>query len=193
MQTKVDLKSFCRRVVIKERFNNVDNQDESLVRNKSNRAFTSNNDHLNNIIKKIESIDTSVVNVSHNISHDERNPLNELKQNDNIIFKKADKGGAIVLMDKPYYRDHLVHNCHLNSPTYSKVDINSDVNVVKQVKTLVKSHESCLTKNEFKIPIFYLLELSNVKERTVKYVTCIFRKRKVFLQHQTKLGPSRIT
>ena len=144
LQTKVDLKDFSRKLIIKEIFNDIDNTDESLLRNPSKKTFYSNNDHLTKITKKIENIDTPIITPTKNITTTEREALNELKNNENIIIKKADKGGSLVIMDKEYYRDQLVLKCHLNNPkTYSIIEDKSDKTVIKNIKNLVDQHNDC--------------------------------------------------
>lgn len=63
-------------------------------------------------------------------------------------MKKADKGGNFIIMDKPYYRDSLVLENHLNHKSYTKIDKNEDRNVMKSLNTLLRNHEDCLTKKE---------------------------------------------
>ena len=53
-------------------------------------------------------------------------------------------------MDKDYYCNALVMKHHLNTSTYQKVDSNSDKRVFNNLKFLIKTHESCLTKNEMR-------------------------------------------
>ena len=99
-------------------------------------------------MKKIESFEPSIITPTDNLSKHERIALNELKNNNDIIIKKADKGGSIVIMDTDYYRDHLVLDGHLNSNTYSKVDPNCDKTVIKNLETHIKKFQECLTAKE---------------------------------------------
>ena len=50
-------------------------------------------------------------------------------------------------MSTDYYRDKLVLEDHLNTPTYKQVDDSSDKKVSK---VWIRKQENCLTKNEFK-------------------------------------------
>ena len=43
-----------------------------------------------------------------------------------IIIKLTDKGRGLVLMDKAYYRGHLVNKEHLHSNLYKEVSLDSD-------------------------------------------------------------------
>ena len=87
-------------------------QDESLVSNKSNKHF--------------ENIETEYNRFNSNISKDEQEALQKLTTNKDIIIKPTDKWGGLVLMDKTYYRDHLVNKRHLNSNLYKEVLLDSD-------------------------------------------------------------------
>ena len=51
-----------------------------------------------------------------NLTKNERQALNELKDDSEIIIKKADKGNVLIIMSKSFYRDKLVINDHLDTP-----------------------------------------------------------------------------
>ena len=75
--------------------------------------------------------------------------LKELQEDQDLVLRKADKS-TLVLMDKDYYCDTLVVKHHLNTSAYQKAGSNSDKRVFKNLKLIIKKHESCLTKNEMK-------------------------------------------
>ena len=85
-----------------------------------------------------------------NLTKQERKALKELQEAQDLVIRKADKGNTLVLMDKDYYCNTLVMKHHLNTSTYEKVDSDSDKRVFNNLKSLIKKHESCLTKNELK-------------------------------------------
>jgi len=62
--------------------------------------------------------------------------LKTLRNDDNIVILKVDKGGAIVIMDKEDYnlkmRDHLY-----NSGSYTKLQHNRISKIIKEVKKVV--------------------------------------------------------
>ena len=103
---------------------------------------------LEKIIESLNELEPQITNFKDNLSTEERRALSELKNNNEIIIKKADKGGSIVIMDSSYYRDHLVLEGHFTSNTYQQIEDDCDVKVMKQLKKHVKNHEICLTDKE---------------------------------------------
>ena len=83
-----------------------------------------------------------------NLTPEERTALHELANNEEIIIKKADKGGNFIIMDKSYYRDYLVLENHLNDNAYKKIDQNEDRQVIKKLNTLLLNYEERLTRKE---------------------------------------------
>ena len=53
-------------------------------------------------------------------------------------------------MDKSKYKDQLVMNCHLNTPSYKEVDAEIDKAVYKELEKLCLKHQQCITLNEKK-------------------------------------------
>ena len=132
------MKKFTRRVKIQEVFFDKESNDISIHRNKSNRPIYTENHEVNNICNLIEYLQPEKTNIEDNLTKEERQALEELTSNDNIIIKQADKSGNFVLMDKNFYRDVLVLEGHLNSNTYIKVASNEDNVVMTNLKKLIK-------------------------------------------------------
>ena len=90
-----------------EYFYGTEDRDISLVKNKSNfippkyrnLALERYIDNLHNI-----PVTKRNHNINYNISMAERNAIKTLANNDSIIIKEADKGGAVVIMDKENYK-----------------------------------------------------------------------------------------
>ncbi len=143
-----DIKDFTRKIKIKDVFHNKENADISLHRNKSNRTIHTQNSEINQICDFIELLKPEYINMRDNLTEEERVALNELSNNDNIVLKPADKSGNFIIMDKAFYRDKLVLNDHLNTENYKKVDQNEDLNVIKNLNSLLKQYEKDLTKKE---------------------------------------------
>ena len=59
--------------------------------------------------------------------------MQNLKENQDRVFKIEDKGGGWVIMDKNYYRDKIVKE-HVLSNTYKEVSIDSEKKVFKNLK-----------------------------------------------------------
>ena len=152
-ELETDVKTFCRRLRLKERFfdNNDDNsneddnsdeddnnnnnseqstsqiQDDTLVRNKStynpkpNRNQTL--DNCINALSKVASEQSQPRSIKNNLSKKQQKALKELQNNDDIIIKKADKGGAICIMDRSFYEQKMTAMLDGNT-TYKKAEIN---------------------------------------------------------------------
>ena len=135
---------------MQEIFHGQDYQDELLVSNKSNKSFKSKDLELQHLVKSTENIETEYKSFNSNISKDEQEALRKLITNKDIVIKPTDKGGGLVLMDKTYYRDHLVNKEHLHSKVYKDVPLDSDKKVYKQLLLLVEKYKSNLTSKEIK-------------------------------------------
>ena len=118
MHLKMDLERFTRKLKIRELFWETDFEDESLLRNRSNKELTCTNSELNKIIRQIEDLEPERTHYDDNISQQERKALDNLKQDQNIVIKTSDKSGGFVIMDKSFYRDKLVLSDHLQTETY---------------------------------------------------------------------------
>jgi hypothetical protein len=47
--------------------------------------------------------------VTDNLCRNERQALFRLKSDKSIVIKEADKGNAVVILDREYYRDKILH------------------------------------------------------------------------------------
>ena len=145
---KSDIKDFTRKIRIRDVFWGKESNDESLHRNKSNRPVFTDNQEINNICKLTEILQPENINAADNLTQEERRALEDLVNNEDIVIKKADKGGNFVLMDKSFYRDQLVLEGHLKSNDYETLPVDADKQVMKNLKALVKKHKDCLTDKE---------------------------------------------
>ena len=118
---------------MKEIFNDTEYEDESIVRNKSTRNFKMKSRKLSRIINKIENLTSNVI--SFKIVLAKKNILHcsLQKENQDIIFKTADKGDGWVITDKNCYWDKTVKG-HLLSNVYKEVYVDSDKKIFKNLK-----------------------------------------------------------
>ena len=112
-----DISSFSRRLRLNEFFHgkdiSVDENDGSLVKNLS--TFTpmqGRNSTLDNVINILKNTSLSTVHARDNISKEQREALNKLASCQDVIIKQADKGGALVIMN----RQATLHN-HVQNHT----------------------------------------------------------------------------
>ena len=113
------------------------------------------------MINEIEGLDPEPIKTPSNVTVEERKAIKELKENKNIVIKKADKTNIFVVMDTEFYRDKLVLKDHLNTPTYEKTSADADKKVFVEQTKLMKNHEQCLTPKEFKFVTNYEWKTSN--------------------------------
>ena len=132
-----------------EKYHDIQYIDNSLVKGKTFQEVQTKNKELADISRKIENCDPVVKDVDSNLTAGERKALETLKNLDDVIIKKADKGNVMVIMDTDFYRDKLVLNDHLNTDCYTKADQDSDTSVYKNLDKLLQKHTKCLTKKEF--------------------------------------------
>ena len=105
IELKNDLKEFERKLRIKEKFLDTDLIDESLVRNTSTYfPEKGTNKELEDFFKRLWDLHLGIKsNIKDNLSAKQKKALNDLINNKEIIIKEADKGNAIVIMNKDYY------------------------------------------------------------------------------------------
>ena len=150
LDMKTDIKNLTRKLKIIDHFQGAKTTDNSLVKNPSATEFLSKNPWINDISRKLEALEPDHVSVGDNISPAEREALHQLKNDRDIVIKKADKTNIMVIMDTDFYKNKLVLKDHLESGTYEKVRENVDNRVISQQNKLIEKHESCFTKNELK-------------------------------------------
>ena len=98
--------------------------------------------YLNN-----QNFDNAATKNKSNISKNEWEAIKSLKENDSIIIKEADKGGAVVVMNKTHYYNIVVKILQ-DEETYKKTNENCDKKVFKDLEKLVTKFNNCLLKEE---------------------------------------------
>lgn len=75
-------------------------------------------------------------NISDNLSPEERSAIRSLKNNNNILIKPADKGGAVVLLDVESYRAEGLRQLH-NTDYYRPIPESSSRNTVSRINAIL--------------------------------------------------------
>ena len=108
-EIKDDISEFCRKLRLTEELFDKDNDDESIVRNKSDyNSPIGRNKHLDKFceyISKFPYENVSKTSIQSNVSRKEWEIIFKLKNDNNLVIKEADKGSAVVLMDLEYYKN----------------------------------------------------------------------------------------
>ena len=151
-ELKDDLQEFGRKLRLMEHFHNKQQHDDiSLVKNKSNYIPPQSDDrHLSLFIASLPNIAKVEcrTNIKSNISFSQRSALKALSEDQSIVIKEADKGGATVIMDRDYYQ-HKIEELLSDKEIYTELtNGNEDEKIMRKLKKLTKEHENELTKPE---------------------------------------------
>ena len=73
---------------------------------------------------------SNLTSTNYDLTKEERNALQELRGDPEILIFEADKGGAVVVMARTYYADKIFEMLH-DSQTYEEITANKDKNVMK--------------------------------------------------------------
>ncbi|XP_062588448.1 uncharacterized protein LOC134250115 [Saccostrea cucullata] len=85
--------------------------------------------------------------VTSNIPHNQYQAMQNLKSDQTIVIKSADKGGAIVIMDREHYKEMSLSQLQDNQ-FYKKLEQNTDRQTMLKIQKLTKKYQGNLTKNE---------------------------------------------
>ena len=102
---------FTRKDRLVKYFDGVNDDDDSLVRNKNNFVPSQGREELLNCFVHntvdIPLIPNEKSNIWRNITLSEQKVILKLANDESIIIKQADKGGATVIMNRPFYQKQL--------------------------------------------------------------------------------------
>lgn len=150
-ELEYDLNEFFRKLRLHEYFDGTENEDISLVRNKSNFVPPSGrNVHLDSYISTTKSIFNNFPKnndtIKHNITIEQRKAISSLSDDKSIVIKEADKGGGIVIMNKDYYKSKILEMLS-DASYYENISDNDQKHIFGLINNLIGSGGS-LTKNE---------------------------------------------
>ena len=159
-----DRMEFTRKVRLVEYFKGTEDEDESLVRNKSNWIPPKGRDReLDTFVSHVTDIPLTgndKSKIKHNLSQPQQKSIKSLTDDNTIIIKEADKGGATVIMNKSFYQDKI-ENMLSNQEYYEKLDRNPQKEIMKKYNVLVQKYRSNLTKKEFDYLTEFVTKPSN--------------------------------
>ncbi|CAC5398085.1 unnamed protein product [Mytilus coruscus] len=130
-ELKADINNFSRRLRLKEELGNKKDDDKSLVGNKSTYTPRPGKDnYLDTYIETITKFSVHTRKCKQNSTRNEQDALKSLKDDDSIIIKEADKGGAIIIMDTDFYKEKVLEQ--RNDEEYYKKVTNNPENATKK-------------------------------------------------------------
>lgn len=101
-------------------------------------------------------------NIQHNIPNDEFQVIDKLKLNTDIVIKEADKGSAVVIMNKTDYKA-TIYDMLNDTITYEKTNQNIDLNdIVQLVTKFCNQWKNVLSKEETDIIIKYPSDIAQI-------------------------------
>lgn len=121
--------------------------------------------YINVITEEITNNQTTNTNKPHrNLHSDEFTAIKELRNNQDIIIKPADKGGAVVVMNKTDYLNEVYRQLNDES-IYKKVEDDLNPQFIKKFTDFLnitknkmdKNLEKYLIPKQWRTPIFYTL------------------------------------
>lgn len=149
-QLNEDLKQFSRKLRLVEYFDGTEDTDKSLVRNKSKFIPPpERNTALDKFIASVEDFPkTKPKNkLKPNLTKYESKAIKSLQNDDTIVIKEADKGGATIIMDKQHYRE-MVDTIINDEEYYEKMDKNPHKDNLQKYNKFLKNYQSNLTEKE---------------------------------------------
>ncbi|CAJ0928794.1 unnamed protein product [Ranitomeya imitator] len=104
--------------------------------------------------------------VRHNLDSLEKQALDSLSENKNIVIKPADKGGAIVVMDRSFYMTEVRRQLS-DTSTYKMVQTDPTYSIQQKIRRVLDKHlqlntidnktKVYLTNNHPVTPVIYIL------------------------------------
>ena len=142
-ELRKDIKEYTRRLKLAEFFHSEDGSDDipeekDLLRNKSKfNPKKGRNNTLDTVCETLQTLPLDSTNycekIKQNLSLSEEKALKSLAKDESIIIKEADKGGAVVIMNKDYYEAKIM-NMLSDSEYYSELTENQDKKIMPKIK-----------------------------------------------------------
>ena len=132
-----------------EYYADAEDRDDSIYRNQSNFCpARGRNRTLDVILDSLARIPlSSNTKRAFNLPKKEFEALKEIEDNQQIIIKEADKGKAVVIMDKDFYQSKITEM--LEDPlTYEKQNANQDKVIMSRLHSHIESTNAQITEDE---------------------------------------------
>ena len=188
--TQVDILRFSRKLLLKAQFHDSDYLNMSLVTPRSCYIpKTVKSPVLKRIVEDLEifasefTTDIPPLLVRDNLTVDQRVGLSVFKKRKNMLYFRADKGSAIVLLNELFYKYKILNI--LNTDKYEKLNRNIDYFVFLKLQNFVDKHKDnltpaerrAITKFDYKTTNIYGLpkiHKSQIVKEALKSTTCSY-------------------
>ena len=156
LDTKVDILHFSRKLLLKAHFHESEYSDDSLI--KPNSIFIPKkvkSEVLKNIIEDLEMFANDFqkqvpkIYVSDNLSPEQRQAISTFKNRKGLVYFKADKGSAVVILDEDCYKNKVLETLN-DTSKYMELPENTDHLVTAKIKQLLCIHANEFTQSEKK-------------------------------------------
>ena len=160
-----DTSAFCRKLRLAEFFlHHEDGEDESIVTNKSNfMPPKGRNVNLDNFIDTVKHFPVEHLTknyTTNNVNKSEWSAIENLKKDNSIIIKGADKGSAVVVMDREYYKSLCLVVLE-NSTYYEKQESYDSKEVLQKLEKIITDYGDKLTIKEKSYLLKFKAKTSN--------------------------------
>ena len=124
IELKANIQNYTRRLRLAEFFENKEaNDSENLFKKQSTFTLTRNRDrHLDHQINVLNNLNLEKMETKckSNLSNMEQKELSKLNNDETIVIKLSDKGGAVVILSTGHYQSMIMEHL-LDENTYKKL------------------------------------------------------------------------
>ena len=125
-----------------EYFDDIGDNDESLVRNKNKFVPLKGREELLDYFVdttiNIPLVPNEKSNIRRNMTLSEQKAISNLANDKNIIIKQVDKGGAIVIMNRSFYQKKI-EKILFNNDYYKQLHQNPHKEIMKKYRSFFKT------------------------------------------------------
>lgn len=149
LDLEVNLRDFIRLLLLKDNFSSfTDTHPDYLVKKTGQTLPNDSKDmlfngvifHIRKLSEQLEKLPVDESAANSNLTSGEQHALNSLRNNSDIVIKKVDKGGGIVIMDSSFYVAK-VNECLRNGNVYKKCQTKAINTAMNKVISFVDKHK----------------------------------------------------
>ena len=157
LDLEVSLRDFIRLLLLKDNFGlkNISTPEhlvkktgETLPKESQDMLFNGVIYNMRKMSENLEKMPIKQGPIHSNISYEEREALKRLSKDKDIVIKKADKGGNIIVMDTSYYVKKVTDTLN-DTDVYKKCKMKAIKTSMNKVKSFLSKNKKYLDKNNF--------------------------------------------